>query len=125
MTDFLQALYEAGYNPPHSIRDDGHLQRFGPKLAHWLVYDGTFGAAGDWRGQNPQVRWKERFDGNLTYAEKRHLREKPKAAFEEYRNDRDLRAQETAERAMALWSQCKKEGSSAYLTRKQVAAIDC
>jgi phage/plasmid primase-like uncharacterized protein len=125
MTDFLQALHEAGYNPPHPIRDDGRFQRFGPKLAHWLVYDGTFGAAGDWRGQNPQVRWKDGFDGNLTYVEKRHLSEQAKAAFEEYRNDRDLRAQETAERAIVLWSQCKKEGASAYLTRKQVPAIDC
>jgi len=125
MTDFAYALQEAGYVPPPVIRDDGRFQRFGPKLAHWLVFDGVFGAAGDWRGQNPQVRWKQGGNGFFSFTEKKRLREQAKAALEEYQNDRDLRAQETAEQALTLWSQCKKVGTSAYLARKQVTAIDC
>ena len=67
MTDFAYALQEAGYVPPPVIRDDGRFQRFGPKLAHWLVFDGMFGAAGDWRGQNPQVRWKSGGNGFFSW----------------------------------------------------------
>lgn len=111
--------------PPRDIRADGRFQRFGPKLAHWLVFDGRFGAAGDWRGHMPRVRWKDGSGDVLSFAEKRLLREQAKAAFEEYQNDRAQRAQETAEQAFAMWETCAKEGASAYLDRKQVPAIDC
>lgn len=123
--DFAYALREAGYDPPRNIRNDGSFQRFGPKLAHWLVFDGRFGAAGDWRGHMPRVRWKEDSANILSFAEKRRLREQAKAAFEEYQNDRAQRAQETAEQALAIWEACGKEGTSGYLERKQVPAINC
>lgn len=125
MNGFAHALQDAGYTPPRDMRSDGRFQRFGPKLAHWLVFDGTFGAAGDWRGQMPQVRWKEGFDHQLSFVEKRRLREQAKAALEEYQNDREQRAQETAEQARVIWSQCRNEEASAYLTDKQVSCIDC
>lgn len=123
--EFAYALQEAGYNPPLHIRNDGHFQRFGPKLAHWLVFDGRFGAAGDWRGQNPQVRWKDGSGDVLSFLEKQRLRKEARAAFHEYQNDREQRAQETAEQALALWAACEKERPSAYLERKQVPSIEC
>jgi hypothetical protein len=125
MTDFALALREAGYVPPPDIRTDGHFQRFGPKLTHWLIFDGQFGAAGDWRGEKPRLRWKTGGECFFSPTEKRLLREQARAAFHEYQSDREQRALEAAEQAAILWQTSKTEGTSEYLTRKQVPAIGC
>jgi hypothetical protein len=103
MNSFHDVLLEAGYNPPSILREDGSFQRFGPKSAHWLVHDGIFGAAGDWRGTMPRVRWHKSGNQTLTQAEKYRLREQVQAAHAAYLSDKQEREIETAETARSIF----------------------
>lgn len=123
MNDFHTTLIKAGYKPPHTSIDNSSFLRFGPKLAHWMINKGDYGAAGDWRGELPRVRWHVSGRENITIQEKEKLRLETKAAFEAYQNDNRAREQEAAELALDVWKNASEAGTSPYLERKQVPAI--
>jgi putative DNA primase/helicase len=123
MNSFHAALLESGYKPPQAIRDDGCFQRFGDNNAQWLVSDGKFGVAGDWRGMLPRVRWSASGSAMLSPHEKIRAWLAAKEAYAAYTSNKYEREIEAAQNALSLWQEGSENIISPYLERKMVPAI--
>lgn len=125
---FLDAIREAGLNPPETIEADGKLRRFSSNGnsgddAGWYVLHGDgipAGAFGDWRIGLSQT-WRADIGRPLTRMEEAEHR----ATVESVRQDREgeeiRRRAEAATKALAIWEASQPAPANhSYLIRKHI-----
>lgn len=117
--DFRTALYDAGYNPPSTIRFDWRIQRFGKDKTQWLVSNGEFGVAGDWRSQLPRVRWHKNTERSLSNAERLMAFARWKEAEAIAKREYEAEQRQKQLLALKLWTTARSAGH-AYCIRKQI-----
>lgn len=129
VADFKAAIEAAGLTPPKDVHADGHLHRFAPNGdarddAGWYVLhlDGVpAGQFGSWR-HNISRPWSAKRRRDLTFAERRQLREQlRRAKAERARADAKNKA-EARERAAAIWARAGPAAADhPYLVAKGIA----
>lgn len=135
---FLDELSAAGFTPPKALRV-GKLERIDApddkKGQHtgWYVYheytrdDGrTLASAdyGSWRGNPDKVKWSSKSVNGLTAQERAEYNRQSEKARIAREEEQQKIYEETAVRALEIYSQAEQAVDHAYLAKKQVIAVD-
>jgi putative DNA primase/helicase len=129
VTEFLDAIRNAGYAPPGEIIWDGELHRFATDTAKAHSKDGWYvayhdakgraGAFGSWR-QNSRHTWSNGSGRDLTREEIKAVDAKRRLALAEEKRERD----QAALRAQRLYEQATSGDGAPYLARKGIQCPD-
>lgn len=128
LSNFRQAMEQAGIVPPSEVIADGQIHRFATngkraKPSGWYVLfdDGlAAGSFGDWRTDTKTV-WSEHRDAPLTADERDVLRRRMDTIKRQREAEDKKRYSESAIEAGRIWEAAQPAPSDfAYLVRKQV-----
>jgi putative DNA primase/helicase len=123
---FVQAIAEAGLEPPGHIVADGRLHRFSTNgnaadAAGWYVFHGEAGAFGDWRSGVNQ-KWSARGKRRMSWLDAELIRQQQDRRRTEQFRDTRVNQQQAAKRAAIAWQLATPAPENhAYLVRKQVS----
>ena len=133
-TDFIQAIKEAGLEPPGKIVVDGRIHRFSSdgrprEKAGWYVLhdlpDGVIaGAFGCWRSID-KVKWSSVTEAKLDKQQQRRIKDAIKKSYLLSEQERITLQEKIAKDAESLWEKAKPaDPAHLYLVKKNVKAHD-
>ena len=116
--DFETKMRAFGYSFV-SIIADGKIHRFGPKKRYWYIFNGSWGAAGDWKSEHPKVTWSQK-NKSLNHHELSQLHQKIEEERRHFATKKLEQQNTQALEAEKQLNNFSKEGTSNYLTKKQI-----
>jgi putative DNA primase/helicase len=123
--EFRESMSEAGVNYNGPILADGQIHRFANDSKGnrdcWYVFYGMAGAFGDWRTDTKE-KWSIN-TASLTDSEKKAIQNQIALSKKAFEKEIARKHAETAIDAQQQWEALCEEGSSPYLTKKQVDAF--
>ena len=132
--DFIQAIKEAGLEPPDKIVVDGRIHRFSSDgrpsdKPGWYVLndlpDGVIaGAFGCWRSID-KVKWSSVKMSTLSKEKQRQVKKTIRDAIQKAERERKVLQEKASKEAESLWEKAKPaDPAHPYLSKKKVSPFD-